>query len=363
MIAYQLQTHFKSPLSCSGKSTSELSPVGAVLAEIRRPHHAAVRRCGTRTDLARASFVTMMSLRRSVLILGLLLVLPSCERAQPAGKSPDEAALQALQKSIEWLSANPPNPADAKLGNIGLDAWAWAQIAELHPSDVVRRRAKQEARKRLGQLEPMIEPTPVELSYWAVLLHVMGAVGIDTSPHLAALSKVDLSEAVEAMSPTTALWTSGLLQPLGITVEVDPAATVVATEAAASDWTPTVRSAYAIYHEVAGATELGRVAPRVFNQRQLDFVRRALPQLLEICIAEHETDAAAEVLIAAAILDQRGRRYYVDGMRWLIAQQRSDGTYFSARDLKRTPEPSNFRHVVIVGSWAVLESLQAPQSH
>jgi hypothetical protein len=311
-----------------------------------------------------------MSLRRPVLILGLLSVLPACERTQSAGKSSDAAALQALQKSIEWLSANPPNPADAKLGNIGLDAWSWAQIAKLHPSDAVRRHARQEARKRLGQLEPVIEPTPVALSYWAVLLHAMGAVGIDTSPYLAALSKIDLSEAMKKTSPTTALWTSGLVRSAGIVVEVDPATTAVATGAAASNWTPTVRSAYAIYHEIAGATDLGRVAPRVFNQRQLDFVRHALPQLLEVCIAEYDTDAAGEVLIAAAILDQRGRRYYVDGMRWLMAQQQNDGTYLSARVLERinaagptrTLEPQHFRHGVLIGSWAVLESLATPPS-
>jgi hypothetical protein len=190
----------------------------------------------------------------------------------------------------------------------------------------------------------------------------MDAVEMDTSPYLAALSKIDLSEVVNKMSPTTALWTSGLLRPVGIAVEVDPAATAVATGAAASDWTPTVRSAYAIYHEIAGDTDLGRAAPRVFNQRQLDFIRRALPQLLDVCITEHDTDAAAEVLIAAAILDQRERGYYAEGMRWLLAQQRADGTYFSARDLKRNQDPSNFRHVVLIGSWALLESLQVSQS-
>jgi hypothetical protein len=325
----------------------------------------------------------MISLKRSVLILGLLLVLPSCERAQPAGeraqpageraqpageraqpasKSSDEAALQALQKSIEWLDANPPDPATANLGSIAMDAWSWALFARLHPSDAVRQRAKQEARKRLGQLEPVIEPTPVAVSYWAVLLDSMGTVGIDTSPYLAALSKIDLSEVVKKMSPTTALWTSGILRSRGIAVEVEPATTTVATDAAGSDWKPTVRSAYAIYHEIAADTDLGRAAPRLFNQRQLDFVRRALPQLLEVCIAEPDTDAAAEVLITAAILDQRERPYYVDGMRWLIAQQRSDGTYFSGRDLKRDRAPENFRHVVAVGSWAVLESLQVPRS-
>jgi hypothetical protein len=85
-----------------------------------------------------------------------------------------------------------------------------------------------------------------------------------------------------------------------------------------------------------------------------------LPQLLRVCIAAQDTDAAGEVLIAAAILDQRGRRYYVDGMRWLLAQQQSDGTYRSGRDGERTSAPSNFRHIVLIGSWAVLESLQRP---
>ncbi|MBW1907339.1 MAG: sulfatase-like hydrolase/transferase, partial [Deltaproteobacteria bacterium] len=286
----------------------------------------------------------MTFLRRTTLISSLLFVLPSCERAQPVAKSSDEAALQALHKSLEWLAANPPNPADAQLGEIGTDAWSWAQIAKLHPSAAVRERAKQEARKRLGQLEPAIELTPVELSYWVVLLRSMNEVGIDTSPYLAALSESDLRQALTEMSPTTALWTSGLLRFAGIAIEFDPAATEVATGAASSDWIPT------------------RVAPRVFNERQLDFVRRALPQLLRVCIAAQDTDAAGEVLIAAAILDQRGRRYYVDGIRWLLAQQQSDGTYRSGRDGERTSASSNFRHVVLIGSWAVLESLQRPPS-
>jgi len=269
--------------------------------------------------------------------------------------------LHALHKSIEWLTANPPNPAYAKFGDIGMDAWTWAQIAKLHPSDVVRRRAKREARKRLAQLDPVIEPTPVALGYWAVLLRSMSAVGIDTSPYLAALSTLDLGQVPREMSPTTALWTSGLLRFAGVAVEFDPAATEVATGAAASDWTPSVRSAYAIYHEIAAVTDLGGATPRVFNKRQLDFVRHALPQLLTVSIGADDTDAVGEVLITAAILDQHGRRYYSDGMHWLLAQQRSDGTYRSGRDARRTHAPSNFRHVVLIGSWAVLESLHRPQ--
>ncbi|MBW2191446.1 MAG: hypothetical protein JRG93_18025, partial [Deltaproteobacteria bacterium] len=135
--------------------------------------------------------------------------------------------MQALHKSLEWLAANPPNPADTSLGDIGTDAWSWAQMAKLHPSAAVRERAQQEARKRLGQLEPAIELTPVELSYWVVLLRSMNEVGIDTSPYLAALSESDLRQALKEMSPTTALWTSGLLRFAGIAIEFDPAATEV----------------------------------------------------------------------------------------------------------------------------------------
>jgi hypothetical protein len=277
-----------------------------------------------------------------------------------AGDPTDEAARQALQRSIDWLDASPPDPSRSKLGDLGMDAWSWAQIARLHSDPAVRQRAGNEARLRLGRLEPVIEPTPTALSWWAVLLRSMDALGMDTSPYIAALSKIDLEDALSEMNPTTALWTGELLRFAGVAIKADVAATEVASGAAASDWSPTVRAAYAIYHEIAAATDLGRVAPEVFNEQQLAFARGALPRLLAVCRQAEETDAAAEVLIAAALLDQRELPYYRDGIRWLLSQQRADGTYRRAQDRARPAGPSSYRHGVLIGSWAVLEMLAQP---
>ena len=74
-----------------------------------------------------------------------------------------------------------------------------------------------------------------------------------------------------------------------------------------------------------------------------------------------ETDAAAEVLITAALLDQRERPYYRDGLRWLLSQQRAEGSYRSAHDGARPEVPSSYRHGVLIGTWAVLESLVEPR--
>jgi hypothetical protein len=48
-------------------------------------------------------------------------------------------------------------------------------------------------------------------------------------------------------------------------------------------------------------------------------------------------------------------------MRWLLSQQRTDGTYRSAQDRARPALPSSYRHGVLIGSWAVLELLAQPR--
>jgi len=184
--------------------------------------------------------------RRSILASVLAVVAAAGNYCEAAGEPTDEAARQALQRSITWLDASRPDPARSQLGELGMDAWSWAQIARLHPDPTVRQRARNEARVRLGRLEPVIEPTATALSWWAVLVRSMNALDMDTAPYLAALSESDLERVLDGMNPTTALWTGELLRFAGVAIEADVAATEVARGAAKSDRSPTVRAAYAI---------------------------------------------------------------------------------------------------------------------
>ena len=154
-----------------------------------------------------------------VLALGLL----HCSAAGPGASAPQDAdrkaVLDALQRSLAWLESHPPNAHRAKLGALGMDAWAWSIFARLHPEATLRERAAEEARRRLRGIPPRVEPTATSVSWWALLLRVMQSHQIDTAPHRAALSAVDLADVLHDMNPTTAFWTTQLLRHSGMAIE------------------------------------------------------------------------------------------------------------------------------------------------
>jgi hypothetical protein len=295
----------------------------------------------------------------ALLLLGLLAqALTACADA-PADEE-RERVLQALDLSLVWLAANPPDSARASIGELTLDVWPWSLFSRLHPDREVRARSAGVARARLRTLEPKVEPTLVALSYWSLLLRILESQELDTTPYREALSGADIEAILADGNPTTNLWITEMLRHSGFRSESRVEETYLATTVAGRTgrFEPTVRGAYALYHEIAPAADLGRAPPSVFSDAQLEFARSILPGLFEVSRSARDTDAAAEVLITAAILGERERAFYRDGIEWLLTQQRDDGTYRDARSAAGWLPPQHFRHGVLVVSWALLESLQ-----
>jgi hypothetical protein len=287
-----------------------------------------------------------------VIAVALAVALAAAARA-------DTPPLRALGLSISWLEAHEPDPRTARLGNICLDAWAWYLLATLHPEAAVRTRAGAQVDRRLRALDPPTEGTAVALSYWATLMRLLDRRGIDPARYRTALSRFDLSAALDESSPTTRWWTAEFLRRSGLPIQPDFTSTFIATAAASSGAaiTPTRRDAYRVFHEIVPATDLGHEPLTPLTPAQATFARGVIPGLLDVSRSEGDTDAVAEVLVSAALLGQRDTPTYRDGIAWLLTRQRADGTYESARDSASTATPDNFRHVVLVASWAVLTSL------
>jgi hypothetical protein len=286
-------------------------------------------------------------------LLGLLV---SCTSRETLGER--DAAVQALDRCLVWLETHRPTAAGAPLGVHGMDAWSWNLFSRLDPRAAVRARAGREAVDRLLGLPESIEPGVTSLSWWALLLREMTHHGLDVSRRRAALAELDLQAVLDRMNPTTAFWTTELLNGAGLTLESRTEGTAVRAVATSDDYVPTIRDAFAVYHEIAPATDLGRRRQRAFDEAAIRRVIDVLPALLRVCRDAGDTDAAAEVLIAAALLDQRDRGFYRDGVVWLLGRQRADGSFRSARDPGDSSPPENARHGVLVGSWALLESLR-----
>ncbi len=308
----------------------------------------------------RAEFRGMKVGRGAALLLVVLLaqVLVACIDTPPDPSR--EGALRALDRSLSWLTAHPSDSDGAQIGELTLDAWPWPIFSRLHPDPEIRARSAREAMARLQGLKPKVETTLVSLSYWALLLRNLDFQNLDTAAYQKALSRVDIEAILADGNPTTNLWITELLRYSGIPGKSRVKETYLATNAAAGvdSFEPTVRGAYALYHEIAPAADFGRKPIRVFSDDQVEFARRVLPALLEVSRNAGDTDAVAEVLITASLLGEREQRYYGEGIEWLLMQQREDGTYRDARTTNAGLPSVHFRHAIVVVSWALLESLQ-----
>lgn len=299
--------------------------------------------------------------------LGLLMMGASLSDAEVPNPS---VTLRALEKSLEWMADNPPDPT-AGIGEKGMDIWTWHLYSRLHPDSEDQFRARQETRLRLSKLKPIIEPDMSALSWWAVLFRVLDDQGQDLVPYKISLSAVDLEGILRNGSPTTALWISELLSYSGVSIESDFSTTYVATrgrggaeernkvqgQRRGSRGSAMVRNAVALYHEIAPASDLGRSKVRGFSEEELRVASSLLPDFLGACQAVGDTDAAGEVLVVAAILGQKEKAFYREGIAWLIKQQLPNGTYVRSSGGVGTPSLHNLRHGVLVVSWALLESL------
>lgn len=297
--------------------------------------------------------------RRSLVILLALFLGPAACASDSSSDETSSAQMrathEALARSLSWLEHHRPEP-HAKLGDHVLDAWTWVIFARLHPDATVRARARREARQRLMALEAPGELDFVSLSYWATALRCRASVGLDPDPLRARLEAADLEPILAEGSATTALWSVELLRRSGVEVTLPPRTTALAAAAADPDWAPSLSNAVAIYHELAAASDFGRAPVRGFSAEELAFARRAHPMLFSVVRGEGQTDAAAEVLIAGAILGQRDEPWFADGIAWLRTRQRDDGSY---RRAGQRPDPSANarRHGILTASWALLASL------
>ena len=55
-----------------------------------------------------------------------------------------------------------------------------------------------------------------------------------------------------------------------------------------------------------------------------------LVDLLAVSRDANDTDAAAEVLVTAALVGEQEMPYYREGISWLLGRQRADGTFVRA---------------------------------
>ena len=266
-------------------------------------------------------------------------------------EEPRRAAARAVDRTVEWLRANPPEQ-DARLAVHGMDIWTWNLVSRLHSDRAVRAEAAARVRDGLRALGRPKAPDWIALSWWAVVLRCVDSQGLDTQPIADALLASGLDGPLEQSAPTTAWWSSQLLRHAGLEVESKRGRTAIADRfGKRGDYRPSIRDAYAFYHELAAAADFGRQPLSTFTSEQLAFVREVQPELMALAQKQADTDAVAELVIAGALLGQRDEPYFDAAIDWLLERQLDDGTYLRKEPAQGT---SDTRHAVLVGTWALL---------
>ncbi len=290
---------------------------------------------------------------RLLLILVMVLVWTTACSPHGSGDERDVRVIEALARSLEWLERYPVDMESAALGSVGFDTWSWHLFSVWHPDAEVRERAGAEVDRRLRALKPPGEWNPVSLSYWAVLLRIGQLRGVEIRSDLPIPAGRELHQLLSGATPTTAWWIEELLRHAGLPAEPDASGLLIETAPGSpSDYNPTLTDAYRVFHEIVPATNLGLASFEV-SGIQLEFIRGALPGWIDASRAKGDTDALAEVLVVAALVGERSA-IYDDALAWLLARQREDGTYVVAH---ARSSAGDYRHVVLVGSWALLTSL------
>ena len=327
--------------------------------------------------------------------IALALITPGVVIADDAGGAQqpvcDGASISdALQRTLSWIEAHPRDWPDTgeKIGNYGLSLWSWVLFATMHPDEAVRARCAREASRALraplrGDARTVGQRIAgakwqdwIQLSYFATLLanaHVLDdAAAVDDIVRvgLGGLDLPKLHAETVSRSASTAFWTFNLLHhaAVGRELPVSKAGTKLAEAAAlhaeGKPPRPSIQYVSGIYHELAALSNLGH-APLVpaaadddthgarFTARELDVARAFLPALVALAVQRDDADMAAEGLIAASLLGQRGEAFFVDGVHWLVERQNDDGTWKARR-----PGADAFRHGVIICSWALFEAMK-----
>jgi hypothetical protein len=292
-----------------------------------------------------------------LLLVGLILgrAVVTAGAAEEVGA---ETLRTALGQAYSWMQTHPPDPKGEKIGSLTLDVWAWDRFAAFHPQQSIRKAAAEQVRQRLLTLPPPGEPSPVHLTYWAVLLRLLDVHGVDRLDYRHAAAGVDLDMALLKFKPTTVWWTRRLLAFSGLDAKPDFSPTFIARQAVTAEdsFTPSLANVYQVFHELVPATDLGRL-PLQLTRDQKAFVVRALPALLRAARAKGDTDAVAEALISAALVGMRDSPAYRQHIAWLLSRQRTDGAFESHRDAGRTQAAAHYRHVMVVANWALMTAL------
>ncbi len=288
------------------------------------------------------------------LILAVVLAWTTASGPHLSANEPDDRVIDALARSLEWLNRHPVDPDVASLGNVGFDTWSWWLFSVWHPDAEVRKRAGTEVEQRLRALKSPREWNAVALSYWVVLLRFGQLRDVEIRTDLPIPSGRELHQMLSTGSPTTAWWVHQLLGHAGLPAKPDASTILIGTvPERSSEYAATVTDTYRVFHEIVPATNLGMTSFEV-TRIQSEFVRGALPGWVDVSRAAGDTDAVAEALVVTALVGDRDTRSYDDALAWLLSRQQADGSYAVANP---RPGADHFRHVVLVGSWALLASL------
>ena len=288
------------------------------------------------------------------LTLAIVLAWTTVSAPQLSANEPDDRVIEALARSLEWLERHPVDPDVASLGNVGFDTWSWWLFSVWHPDAEVRERAGTEVDHRLRALKSPREWNAVALSYWVVLLRIGQLRDVEIRTDLPIPSGDQLHQMLSTGSSTTAWWIHQLLGHLGLPANPDDSTTLIgAVPDNPSEYAATVMDTYRVFHEIVPATNLGMASFEV-TAVQSDFIHGALPGWVDVSRAAGDTDAVAEALVVAALVGGRNTTTYDAALTWLLSRQKANGTYIIANP---RPGADDYRHVVLVGSWALLASL------
>lgn len=300
-----------------------------------------------------------VSPRRALLTAGLLAGLcRAAIGAEPVASVEARELRRAIDRATAWVERYQTDPEQVILQEFVFDAWSRHLIATLHPETATRARVGAALDRDLRRVRPVAPTTLVPMTYWALLLRVMQQRGVDTKRHVAATPvEQQLEQLLAGATSTTAYWTAHLLALSGVrTGPRDYFATTWLAEHAGADPTtyqPSVKDCYRVFHEIVPHTDLG-TKPTVLTPAQRTFAGPAIARQLAFARAQRETDALAEVLVTAALMNRQSDPEYTAGAAFLLSQQQDDGTFLRPGNPRPVSDPENARHTVLVALWAML---------
>jgi hypothetical protein len=275
--------------------------------------------------------------------------------AVPASGPTNAEIRGAIERSLAWLEAHPPDAATESFADQVLDGLTWLGFAMHHPDPATRRRAGDALDQRLARMPRQGEPTTVGLTYRATVLSMRRLRGLSVEQAVDDLRGVDVESLLESTTPTTRFWTLKQLRRAGLDVEPDFGATFVGSGLRDGAEGPVeFGDAYRIFHELAPAVDFGLEPPETLLEEDRERVRELLSGILAATMQKDDAEGTAEALIAAVLAGARSEPSYRTGLGWLLDRQRDDGTFASFQD-GPNPKPGAFRrHMVLTGSWALL---------